>query len=717
MHLSIKIIAPLLGITLLLSSVALKAQKNRDFYLVNDLSLDKISPADKAVLDSVLPLIHASKSDSVKMMHLSNIIEFTSGLDVWPKYNDLILKISSSSELPVYKRFRVSAFNNVAFVNNCYGKHKEALQAYASSLKLATELKDTFNCAIIYCGIAKIHLNRGQTLEAIKNLELSREASEASRSKKELASACYWLGIAYDLAGNKPKAIHYLQKFLTLEVLKNNGEKAIQLNTMGVAYERLNDTVLALDYYRKSLEAALSFEDDPTAAGACNNIATLLEAQGKIKEAIDMYTRAVKYSEQNNYLDGVPVIYNNIGTIYRRMKDYKTALMYYEKAKETAQNIGEKAPLHNSLLQIGFVYLEKGELNLCEPVALSSLKIARELGYPNQILLSAELLYDLSKKQGNDKRALTMFELRSEMKDSLNNENNRKAIYRLNIKNEFEKKESVLKLEAEKSEAEKKNLELELLNQRYNTRFQRLLFLLAFLLMAAAVAIFIVRVKNKRLREKNRISELENSALRLHMNPHFIFNAINTIQGFYAGSDVTKAKKFIHSFSHLLRMILDSSKEKYIPLSKETEMIRCYLDLTQLRYENKFEYFIETDPALVLDNISIPPMLVQPFVENAVLHGIAALEGHGKIIVRYTRKGNLLKCEIEDNGIGREASYKINMNRIHRSSGTSISEERIKIMTDSVKLQSSFEICDLKDDSGKASGTLVKFLIPLIELV
>ena len=117
------------------------------------------------------------------------------------------------------------------------------------------------------------------------------------------------------------------------------------------------------------------------------------------------------------------------------------------------------------------------------------------------------------------------------------------------------------------------------------------------------------------------------------------------------------------------------------------------------------------------DNISIPRMPVQPFVEHAVLHGIAALEGPGKIVVRYNRRGELLECEIENNGSGGGASYKINMNRIHRSSGTSVSEERIKIMTNSLKTQGSFEIHDLKDDKGKARGTLVKFLIPLIELI
>ena len=178
---------------------------------------------------------------------------------------------------------------------------------------------------------------------------------------------------------------------------------------------------------------------------------------------------------------------------------------------------------------------------------------------------------------------------------------------------------------------------------------------------------------------QRKMLELEQKALLLHMNPHFVFNSINAIHGFYASGEPDLGRKYISRFSQLLRTILDFSSQKRISLRQETDMLDLYLSLNQLRFDDKFEYALETDPALDQEAIPIPPMLIQPFVENALLHGIAPLKRKGQIWIRLWREQACLVCEVEDNGIGRVRARALQEGRIHTSTGIKVTEERIRL--------------------------------------
>lgn len=223
-----------------------------------------------------------------------------------------------------------------------------------------------------------------------------------------------------------------------------------------------------------------------------------------------------------------------------------------------------------------------------------------------------------------------------------------------------------------------------------------------------------IQLERDKANLEKQMTELEQKALRLQMNPHFIFNALNTIKGYYSEGDVVNASTYISKFSRLLRMLLENT-DPTLSLASEIEMLQLYLELTKIRYKNKFEYEIIVDSNLNRNDTAIPTLLLQPIVENAIIHGLAPKnDPGGKLTVRFELEKNMLKCSVQDNGIGRKASEKMQTHRDHESKALEITSERIKLF-DQQNGQSGIEIIDLETHQ-KPSGTLVIVTIPIINI-
>lgn len=221
-------------------------------------------------------------------------------------------------------------------------------------------------------------------------------------------------------------------------------------------------------------------------------------------------------------------------------------------------------------------------------------------------------------------------------------------------------------------------------------------------------------VEKKMLSIEKQVFELEQKALRLQMNPHFIFNSLNAIQNFVLANDTDKAVNYLAKFSHLMRMILANSTASLITLKDELKALTYYIDLEKLRFDDKFEYKITREPSIDEEFVEIPPMLFQPYVENAIIHGLVNSPKPGLLEVTLQRinSGTLL-CTIKDNGIGREKAIEIrNKSGIKRQpKGMIITQERIEIFNKQSRKNFSVKITDLKDDDGEPAGTIVEFTI------
>lgn len=246
------------------------------------------------------------------------------------------------------------------------------------------------------------------------------------------------------------------------------------------------------------------------------------------------------------------------------------------------------------------------------------------------------------------------------------------------------------------------------------------------LLISAGIMLFYLflflrlrSVRRKHLDEKRyleyqkKTNELEQKALQLQMNPHFLFNSLNSIQSFVLRNDIDNAIRYLSKFSQLMRRTLNHSKESTIPLQDELEAIRLYLDIEQLRFENKFEYRIDLDEDIDEQFVEIPPMILQPIVENAIHHGLMHRESGGKLIISLQAEDRAIRIVVEDNGIGRARSAVLRkQSGIRRESlGMAITTERIEMLNQYAGQGYTLEVTDLVDASGGAAGTRVTILI------
>jgi sensor histidine kinase YesM len=224
-------------------------------------------------------------------------------------------------------------------------------------------------------------------------------------------------------------------------------------------------------------------------------------------------------------------------------------------------------------------------------------------------------------------------------------------------------------------------------------------------------------VEKKMLDIEKQLYDTELQALRLQMNPHFIFNTLNSIQSFILENDTDRAVDYLGKFSQLMRSILINSRESSIPVQDELRALKYYMDLEKLRFNDKFDYSIYIDPEVDEEFMEIPTMIIQPYIENSIIHGLLQKQGKGLIKIKITLEGDHLLWILEDDGIGRQRALEIQKESglHHESRGMLITRERLEVLNKMNREQFSVQIYDLTDGSGNAAGTRVEVRISLKE--
>lgn len=252
--------------------------------------------------------------------------------------------------------------------------------------------------------------------------------------------------------------------------------------------------------------------------------------------------------------------------------------------------------------------------------------------------------------------------------------------------------------------------------------FWQLLWVQSLAIIIVGILIWMilkVRIKavrkaaNEKLLRERQINELEQMALRAQMNPHFIFNSLNSIQQYVFAGDVLEANEFITNFSSLVRQTLYISGKKFITLTEEVNYLDSYLKLEQVKYENMFKFQLVSDENIT-ENTQVPPLLLQPFIENSIRHGVLNLKnGSGEILVHFYRNSNFLFCIVEDNGVGRENASRLRKreNTFHQSKGMELVQKRIESLNSIYNCNITVSVEDIIDEN--KTGTRVKIKLPL----
>jgi two-component sensor histidine kinase len=248
------------------------------------------------------------------------------------------------------------------------------------------------------------------------------------------------------------------------------------------------------------------------------------------------------------------------------------------------------------------------------------------------------------------------------------------------------------------------------------------IILLVFLSLVWLTVSLRIKSIHRRQEEKEqlqlRMSELEHKALLAQMNPHFIFNCLNSIQQYIFGQDISTANKYISGLAKLIRSTLYHSTLPFIPLAEEIEFLSNYLSLEKLRFKDKMSFEFVIDPGIDSRSLIIPPMILQPYVENSMRHGLRhKIAGKGHIRIEMKKGGDRLFISIEDNGIGREkaASYKTAEHIEYQSRGMSLTADRLRIMNTVYDNDITVEVMDLEDDRGRPAGTRVEIQFRLFD--
>ena len=213
---------------------------------------------------------------------------------------------------------------------------------------------------------------------------------------------------------------------------------------------------------------------------------------------------------------------------------------------------------------------------------------------------------------------------------------------------------------------------------------------------------------------KEQISKVEAKALKLQMNPHFLFNSLNAIDNYILKNEKIKASDYLSKFSKLMRQILDYSEQGHITLTQELETLELYINMEQLRFQERFDYNFNIESAVNTSKVKVPPLILQPFVENAIWHGLMHLEDGGELNIDILEIGDTIKCIIDDNGIGRKKAEEINTKSVtkHKSFGMRITEKRLALNNDLNKVGASVKVIDKYHDDGASAGTSIELNFP-----
>jgi len=257
-----------------------------------------------------------------------------------------------------------------------------------------------------------------------------------------------------------------------------------------------------------------------------------------------------------------------------------------------------------------------------------------------------------------------------------------------------------------------------LLNEK--TWFRAILFFIILLSTGLFVYWLITRVRRREVQKaeiNKRMAELEQLALKSQMNPHFIFNCLNSIQQFVLDKDVAGSNRFITGFSRLIRQTLDISAKKEITLAEEIIYLSTYLELERTRFEDKFQFEVRAADDINVNDYMLPPVMLQPFVENSIRHGIRyRKDNEEKIVVFFERKSDHLVCTVEDNGIGRSEALRLKGNNPieYQSKGMSLISSRIQYLNSNSEYPIILDVEDLADERNDSRGTKVVLKFPLI---
>ncbi len=667
-----------------------------------DLQLRNPALADSLRLNSLLALSHAySATDPDK------------GLAAGNKALALALRLQD-------RRGRATALNYMGLNRSARGEDSLALLLYDRALVLRRQEGDSIGVGVLLHHMGISLYNRTQYMPALeRQLQAAAHFAQAG-ARTKWAGATNSIGVIYLAIGDYPAALRYfLQALPVFEQAGMQTQSAQVLTNIGLVYYHQGDYTRSLSYHERARRILEGLGDLYSLQNTLGNLGNTYDNAGEPRRALQCYDSAMAINRRLGNSRGLASNFINIAIVSQGLHLYDSAQRYLDSGAVLSRALGNDYYLSIIHSYRSSLYAEApaallarsgispaGRYGAAAAELQRALALARrngDLATESEAMGTLSALYE---KQGRTGDALQAYKAHVRLRDSLVNSDKRTAMARMEMQYAFDKKQAAAAAARDKEQA---LAAAEIGRQR---TLKNAVGGGAALLLAAAALSFAFYKKRRdaegRRQEaelRAQVSDTEMKALRAQMNPHFIFNSLNSIGDYIARHDTAAADYYLSRFAALMRMILEHSEHREIPLSEDLKALEAYIELEALRMNHRFSYEIRVDEAIDRESTLVPPLLLQPFVENSIWHGIAPKRGEGHILIEIRREAEMINCIVEDNGAGRAAAAKAPGER--KGLGMKITRSRIDILNRLKRSRAGIELSDL------AEGMRVELRLPL----
>jgi tetratricopeptide (TPR) repeat protein len=602
---------------------------------------------------------------------------------------------------------KLSAYLKAGRSNSRYfDRLKQENLFWQEGLLLAHQLHYPRGVAVLYNEIGTGKRNKSLYLIAEDFHEKALKAAEDAKDTLQTVIALNNVGVDCRRQDKLQKAFDYHVRALKLaEQIGDVRNICIATNSIGniqLSTERYDE---AIEHFNKAL--ALEEKSDNPLGMAINlgNLGYAYQSKKKLDLAIQYFKRSLAVNQQLNNPTGMAICYNALGAAYKEKEEYDQAMVYLQKALEANEKVEDKVHVAESYLNIGKLLGAQGKHEEARKYMQQSIEVSTFWGFKSMLMDAWKGLAEDYKAGGDFKRSLEAADKSLLYKDSILDEKATMAITQMQAIYEVDRKDNQIRA-----------LEHDKIINNLRTRRNVIItfFLGAFLLMGFIGGFWYIRHRN--LEAKKQTLQLELKSLRSQMNPHFIFNSLSSIHRYIWSNSQEEASDYLTKFSRLMRLILDNTQHTFVTLNKELESLKLYLDLESLRCNGIFECRFFIDAGINEEEVLIPPMILQPYVENAIWHGLVHKQPteKGLLDIEMLLEKRSLICTITDNGIGRKKAMEIKerKGKAHTSVGMKVTEGRIDLIRKINNKEATVTVTDLQDEQGNATGTQVTIVLP-----
>lgn len=570
---------------------------------------------------------------------------------------------------------------------------KSKINQAAAQLQKSLDTNDEMQIAKGYEALAQGFKDKGDVAKSEEYLKKALQSYTKLNRKKDIARVTRSLAKSQEIQNKIPEASTNYRA--ASELSSDKEMERINSND----YNRLSNsnTVVQDDYLKSNIELFDKKEKKEEVADLYVQKAENSVKRNDKVDAIESYQQAIKYVKDKP--EKVIEIKDKIAKVYALDNQFDKALSINQKLLEEAVQKGDYQTQITQLQSLSSIFFQKNEPEKAISTLKKAYQLATEKGNSAEVKKSLTALLNYYKNNGNDKESIRLYDDFFQNFDRIV-ESDTSLI---DLKT-FQITESKI----EQLEKEKR-LKDELISKKntFNYFLIGAIFLLLLFFGLIAKALFAIKKKNK---------EIALQSLRREMNPHFIFNSLNSVNQFISQNKELEANKYLTSYSNLMRNMMENSNKDFVSLTNEINQLKKYLDLEHLRFQDQFDYEILVDEELDSDAIFIPNMIIQPHLENAIWHGLRYLEHKGHLLLQFKNENNKIVILVDDDGIGltRSKELKTVNQKVHESRGLTNTKERISLLNELYKHNITLEISEKKEPQ---SGTIVRIELPIINKV